>query len=467
MRWMDFPFCICGGWRLFLMEVAYMAKFGIVADDLTGATTVGVLLGRAGISSAAFFDEKSIDTDKNYEAVIVNTDSRALPPEAARDCVRRAVRALKEDGTRYFSKRIDTTLRGGIGFEIDAMLDELPPDTVAVMVPAMPQSRRIVVGGYSVIDGTALSETPVAKDVRTPVTESYIPALLENQTKRKTGMIPLRAVLSGADAVADCIVKERRQEVEVFIVDAISEEHVRRIAEAIVSLKWNVLAVDPGPFTEQLARARGFGHGERPELDGGEFGSAAGTVLVVSGSASPVTRKQMKYLMAQEGVASVSVSPVALIDREKGTQDEVMRVLKEAKKRLDRKNTSVLILETAVTSRSIPLNELEKRLGLKPGEAASLINNGLGQIVVALFSEAADIFKGMYLTGGDTMVHVLKALGAKGIELVDYVIPQADLGRIIGGGQDGLVVVGKGGLTGKDDTAELIVKRIFAESAKK
>ena len=85
MRWMDFPFCICGGWRLFLMEVAYMAKFGIVADDLTGATTVGVLLGRAGISSAAFFDEKSIDTDKNYEAVIVNTDSRALPPEAARD----------------------------------------------------------------------------------------------------------------------------------------------------------------------------------------------------------------------------------------------------------------------------------------------------------------------------------------------------------------------------------------------
>lgn len=69
--------------------------------------------------------------------------------------------------------------------------------------------------------------------------------------------------------------------------------------------------------------------------------------------------------------------------------------------------------------------------------------------------------------GGDTMVHVLKALGAKGIELVDYVIPQADLGRIIGGGQDGLVVVGKGGLTGKDDTAELIVKRIFAESVKK
>ncbi|UMY58695.1 four-carbon acid sugar kinase family protein [Klebsiella pneumoniae] len=39
-------------------------------------------------------------------------------------------------------------LRGGIGFEIDAMLEQLPQETVAVVVPAMPQSRRILVGGY-------------------------------------------------------------------------------------------------------------------------------------------------------------------------------------------------------------------------------------------------------------------------------------------------------------------------------
>ena len=40
-------------------------------------------------------------------------------------------------------------------------------DAVAVVVPAMPQSRRILVGGYSVIDGVALINTPVAKDVHT------------------------------------------------------------------------------------------------------------------------------------------------------------------------------------------------------------------------------------------------------------------------------------------------------------
>ena len=34
-------------------------KLGIVADDLTGATTVGVLLARSGLKTAAFFDTES------------------------------------------------------------------------------------------------------------------------------------------------------------------------------------------------------------------------------------------------------------------------------------------------------------------------------------------------------------------------------------------------------------------------
>lgn len=65
-------------------------------------------------------------------------------------------------------------LRGGIGIEIDAMLDTLDDDMIAVMVTAMPRSRRICIGGYSVIDGVILTETPVANDVKTPVTESFV-----------------------------------------------------------------------------------------------------------------------------------------------------------------------------------------------------------------------------------------------------------------------------------------------------
>ena len=112
-------------------------------------------------------------------------------------------------GVTYFQKRTDTTMRGGIGVEIDAMLDQLSPDTVAVVVPAMPQSRRILVGGYSVIDGVALVNTPVARDVRTPVTENYIPRLIAGQTRRQVGLVTLDHVLGGDRAVKEALAQQR------------------------------------------------------------------------------------------------------------------------------------------------------------------------------------------------------------------------------------------------------------------
>ena len=73
---------------------------------------------------------------------------------------------------------------------------------------------------------------------------------------------------------------------------------------------------------------------------------------------------------------------------------------------------------------------------------------------------------GLYTTGGDTMVNVCYQLGVECIEVMDYVIPQTDVGRLVGS-YDGLPVVGKGGLTGNDNTACEIVSRLFRESARK
>ncbi len=226
-------------------------KLGIVADDLTGATTVGVLLARSGLKTAAFFDTESFARNEvEYPAMVVSSDSRPLPKAEAQHKVSAAVKQLQARGAHYFTKRIDTTLRGGIGFEIDAMLEQLPQETVAVVVPAMPQSRRILVGGYSVIDSVALSRTDVARDVRTPVTESWVPGLLAAQTHHQVGHIALTSVMKGEGQIQQDLQEQQQRGVRVIVVDAITVDDVDAIAGAVVALNWNVLAVDPGPFTE-------------------------------------------------------------------------------------------------------------------------------------------------------------------------------------------------------------------------
>ena len=118
----------------------------------------------------------------------VNTDSRSEEGQEAKARVyQAAVRCLGEaalerngettleqDGKTgvLVSKRIDSTLRGNIGKEIEGILEAVPKDWKAVVVPAGPRAGRICVGGYVLVEGIPLEKSGAARDPRTPVTES-------------------------------------------------------------------------------------------------------------------------------------------------------------------------------------------------------------------------------------------------------------------------------------------------------
>ena len=446
-----------------------MPLIGAVADDLTGATTTGVLLARSKARTAVFFNEEAAvkaEGVDDLDAILISSNSRPLPANEAYEKVASATSALKRMGVQYFSKRIDTTLRGGVGVEIDAMMDQVGEDAVAVVVPAMPQSRRILVGGYSVIDGTALINTPVAQDVRTPVKENYIPRLLKSQTRRKVSLIPLDIVLKGEESIRDELKAVRDAGGEVIVVDAITIEDVEEIAKACIELKWNVVAVDPGPFTSKLAYYRNLIGEEEPNIPP-EADENGKTVLIAAGSATPVTKKQMEVLCEDKRHVRISVDPILLIEGGDAALDEVFRAVHSARELLESDNPPRAILfETALHGELLNLAEEDNKRHYAEGMSANRINAGLGTIISQLLELCGrEKIAGLYTTGGDTMVNVCYQLGVECIEVMDYVIPQTDIGRLVGS-YDGLPIVGKGGLTGNDRTACDIVDRLFRESAK-
>lgn len=446
-----------------------MPLIGAVADDLTGATTTGVLLARSKARTAVFFNEEAAVKAEgldDLDAILISSNSRPLPADEAYEKVKSATIALKRMGVKYFSKRIDTTMRGGVGIEIDAMMDQVGEDAVAVVVPAMPQSRRILVGGYSVIDGVALINTPVAQDVRTPVKENYIPRLLEGQTRRKVRLVTLDEVLKGADHIRERLKETRENGAEVIVVDAITIEDVEEIAKACIELNWNVVAVDPGPFTSKLAYYRNLISEEEPNIPP-EADEQGKTVLIAAGSATPVTKKQMEVLCQDERHVRISVDPLLLIEGGDVALDEAFRAVHKAQELLESANPPRAILfETALHGELLNLAEEDKKRSYAQGMSANRINAGLGMIISQLLELCGrEKIAGLYTTGGDTMVNVCYQLGVECIEVMDYVIPQTDIGRLVGS-YDGLPIVGKGGLTGNDGTACDIVDRLFRESAR-
>ncbi|MGN1168064.1 MAG: four-carbon acid sugar kinase family protein [Lachnospiraceae bacterium] len=446
-----------------------MPLIGAVADDLTGATTTGVLLARSKARTAVYFNEEAAQRAEGVnelDAILISSNSRPLPANEAYDKVKSATIALKNMGVKYFSKRIDTTLRGGVGVEVDAMLDQVGEDAIAVVVPAMPQSRRILVGGYSVIDGVALINTPVAQDVRTPVKENYIPRLLAGQTRRQVGLVTLDKVLAGEEAIREALSAERERGCGVIVVDGITLEDVEKIAKACISLKWNVVAVDPGPFTSKLAFYRDLIKAEEPNLPP-EADETGKTVLIAAGSATPVTKKQMAVLCEDPRHVRVSVEPIPLIEGGDTAVAEVKKAVDKAVELLTSDNQPRAILfETALHGELLNLSEEDNKRHYAGGMSANRINAGLGAIISQVLEKVGrEKIAGLYTTGGDTMVNVCYQLGVECLEVMDYVIPQTDVGRLVGS-YDGLPVVGKGGLTGNDNTACDIVTRLFRESAR-
>lgn len=446
-----------------------MPQIGAVADDLTGATTVGVLLARSKVRTNVFFCAEAVDKwteSEQMDAVIVSTDSRALPAACAYERVQMATRTLMKMGVGYYQKRIDTTMRGGIGIEIDAMLDTLPEDTVAVVVPAMPQSRRILVGGYSLIDGVPLVQTSAACDVRTPVKENYIPRLLGGQTRRKVGLTELDAVLRGEAAVEASLRQQREAGCEVIVVDAVTEEDIICIAKACVSLGWEILTVDPGPFTVEMTRQRGLAGPEEANIYSKSKESAEGgtqnTVLIVAGSATDVTKKQMEIFCRDNRHIRICVSPGNLIAGGGDAEDEISRVTEKVLSLLESENSpQAVLIETALHGECLDLDSEDARYHYEPGKSADMINEGLGKVVENVLEEVGrEKIAGLYLTGGDTMAHVCRSLGAQGLEVIDYVIPQTDVVRLAGGRYSGMPVIGKGGMTGYDDIVSDIVARL-------
>lgn len=444
-----------------------MPSIGVIADDLTGATTCAVLLARSGVKTAVFTNGipgccgERMD---ELEALVASTNSRAMARDDAYRTVCGQTRALREKGVQYFSKRIDTTLRGCIGAEIDAMLDEIGKDAVSIMVPAMPQSRRVMVGGYSIIDGVALADTNAAQDVLTPVRESYVPRLLQKQTNRKIGLIALEDVDAGSDSVIRRIRMLREEGCEIIAVDAVSLDHVDVAAKACTALGWNILAVDPGAFTRQLAFRRGIAGDETPQIPKKHETAKGKSVLIVAGSASAVTRRQVAAFCSEPGAVQIPVDRNHLIGTQQQAEQEIDRAAGLALEHLQLSPCpKAIVFGTACFGGRMDLDVEDAARGYDRGGCANRINEGLGAIVRSVLTESADSVAGLYCTGGDTQTAVCNALEIDCLEAVDYLIPQTDISHLTGR-YAGLTLIGKGGLTGDDDIVKRIVERILLES---
>ncbi len=389
-----------------------MPRVLVLGDDLTGSNATGALYARFGLRAVSVSAplspaSPSLRPDSGIDALVVNLGTRHAKPDEARDAVHEALGLVKP--VELVVKRVDTTLRGNVGPETEAVLEAT--GARALVVPAFPDAGRVTLGGLHLVDGVPLAESPAARDPLTPVTSSRVRTILGCDATE----LSLDVVEEGVGAVAEAL---RSTGSDVIVCDATTNRHLTTIARAAARLtvsegtRW--ISVDSGPFGVRLAAALGIapGHGEVPP------------VLAVVGSITGQTRDQ---LLETEQMLDARYVDVEKLDP---------RVIAAEAGALLDEGHRVVGIRTRPPSPGTPLDpDMAVRVPAVLAEATRLllISHHIG---------------GLYATGGDIAVEVTKALGTDGFEIDSEVLPLAVAGRLVGGPFDGLPFATKGGLIG-------------------
>lgn len=419
-----------------------MAECVVIADDLTGGNATGVLLKNMDYQAYTVLNLNALDRDilAKGQCIILPTDSRGLSAEEAYQRVYDATKALAGEDVKVYAHRIDSTLRGNLGSETDAMLDFLGEDYIAIAAPCFPSTERVVLGGYMLVEGIPLHKTSIAIDPKCPVKTSDAAELFRGQSKYGVASIKMSGMMHGKHYLADRMKEAAAAGNRTIVIDCVTQEDLDLIADAAITSKLKILAVDPGVFTATLARKlmTPSKHREKSKI------------LAVVGSVHPNARTQMEQLWLSQRTYNVMIKTKELLESGERREAEIARVADEVLEYCDRNQISTVTGDGIYPENRIDFAPYMEKFSCSMNDVTDIINKSLAEIAHRIFV-AEPTFRALYTTGGDITVSVCERFGAAGLDLKAEVLPLAAYGTILGGPFAGTHLITKGGSQGDND----------------
>ena len=315
-------------------------------------------------------------------------------------------------------------------------MDELAYDA-SFIAPAFPEMGRTTVNGNHLVHGVPVGQTEISRDPITPVTESDLCRLIQSQCRYPVGHVALKLLEGEEAALGDEVERQIRQGTRHIVFDATCREHLDRVARLFYSCSHRILPVG----SAGLAAGLGANLPSRSILKNlGQRSSDGGNYLLVCGTKSEVTRRQIETLMAMYPYEEIALDP-GILTGEKG-RDAILDDASLVRSKLSVNHVIVTI------DYSRPLAVSGRPFSQK--QAAQSLLEGLGRFLVQVLRQTRPGL--LFLTGGDTADVALMAAGGKGIRIFGEIVTGVVRGTLIGGILDGLPVVTKAGAFGGEDT---------------
>jgi uncharacterized protein YgbK (DUF1537 family) len=405
---------------------------GVIADDLTGATDVALMLKREGMRVVQYAGTPTPERPlPKADAVVVALKSRTAPVAEAVEQSLASARALLAAGAQQllfkYCSTFDSTDKGNIGPVAEALMNETGAKS-AVFCPAFPANRRAVFMGHLFVGDLLLSDSPMRDHPVTPMRDANLVRVLGRQTAMGVELIPYAIVDQGPDAIAAAIAEREVSGPVMLVCDAVSDRHLRDLGRALRSAP-----LLTGGSGIAMGLPANFGFSAR-EADGGRMAAPDGRPLVLAGSCSEATRRQVATAI-EAGLPSFRLDPLSP-EPVAAQADAALRWLaaRDAAK-------PAVIYATAA-----PNEVAAAKQTLGADEAGAQIEQALGRIAREAVAAGASR---LLVAGGETSGAVVAALGVSVLEIGPEIAPGVPWTRSLGAPDVALAL--KSGNFGADD----------------
>lgn len=394
----------------------------VIADDLTGALDTGAQFAKANVPVRVSTNVPcSIgpEEQKRTCVLVVNAQSRHLPPAHAAERIATIVRLTHSFAPDLYYKKTDSVLRGNIGAEIESLMKAVGARN-AYFAPAFPENGRTTKDGVQYVHGVPLVKTIFGRDPFDPVKHSDV-----------------RAVIAEQSATPVTLVQDKCPEEGIALFSAETNEDMRTAAKMMRESGARVLAGCAG-LAGVLADVYNLSRMEfkQPALPQ--------RTLVLSGSLHPVTARQLRYAR-QQGIYGISLCKEQLYCPQYLRTSEgrlfSQRLVEQAQQQRH------LLIEVA--DMSLTADKIDHSTA-----AREIVSYNIGSIGSALVH--ANIPAVYVFTGGDTLMAVMQQLGTSFLRPIAEILPGLVLSETILNGQS-LFIVSKSGGFGPDDTFMQII----------
>ncbi|MCK4724987.1 MAG: four-carbon acid sugar kinase family protein, partial [Anaerolineales bacterium] len=285
---------------------------GCIADDVTGATDLALMLSKNGMRVLQILGVPSGDAPSNSDAIVIALKTRTAQKNSAVNKSVESAKWLKEAGAgQFFIKycsTFDSTEEGNIGPVSEALLDFLE-SSFTVVCPAFPENGRTVYMGHLFVHGQLLSESSMKDHPLTPMRDANLIRFLGKQLSdaNSVGLISIGTVTLGPSAIRSRINELKQDGYRFAVIDAIEDKHLLSIADACSEMKLitggSAVAMGlPGNYRRSGILPIQSSPLEMPKL--------LGPVAILSGSCSTATQEQIRNL--SEKVEGIFLDPISL-----------------------------------------------------------------------------------------------------------------------------------------------------------